>query len=132
MKKIFLILVITILLSGCSNGNLKKINYEDLNQKLENKETFILYFDSSEQGTLLMDTLNKVLTKYELKGYLLNADKLSEDEVNELSLKIDFETPSIVFVQEGVDPSILSHVTNQSITEEEIINRLKDMKYITE
>ena len=129
MKKIIYIFLLTIFfLTGCSNSKLTKITIDELNKKLTDKETFILYF--AKEDSKLEKTLNTVLENNNLEGYKIDASEISTEDKNKLEPQIAYETPSIVFIIDGKDPSILSHVKDESITTKEIVNRLKDMNFI--
>lgn len=132
-KKICFITVIVLfvcMLVGCTSSKLNKINLEELNNKVKNQETFILYC-SSENRNNLEEKLSEILDEYNLQAYFFNPSKLTQDEINTLKLTIDYDDPSIVFIINGIDPTILSHA-NTNNTKEEIIQRLKDMNFITE
>lgn len=132
MKKLFFIilLLITITLTGCSNSNLKTINVDELNKKLNDKESFILFFSNSE--TSLEDTLTSVLKQYDLVGYKIDISKLDDKTSHEMKLKFAYNDPSIIFVVKGEDPGVLSHITDTSIRSKNIIKRLIDMNFIKE
>ncbi len=131
MKKIIFSLLLTMfLLMGCSSSKLSKITLDDLNKKLENKETFIAYFYKNDSK--LEDTLNKVLESNNLEGVKIDTSNITDEEKNKLEVKISYSEPSIVFVINGQDPSILSHITDETIASKDIINRLKDMNFIKE
>lgn len=131
MKKyvLFLLLLLTFFVSGCSKNSLSKISFDELNTKLNNKESFILYFNSDSNNNL-EEKLDKVLTNNNLKGYIINASKLSDQEKIDLQLNIAYEEPSIVFIINGQDPTKLSHITDTNITTKQIEQRLKDMNFI--
>lgn len=130
-KRYFLIIMMfTLLLTACSSGKLSSISYNELKEKVDNKETFVLYVSTNDNA--LEDTLNNVLEKYDFNAYKINLDKLSDDEKTELKLKYAYEDPSIIFIIEGNDPTILSHVTDSSMRSKDLIARLKDMNFIKE
>lgn len=130
-KTIFIfLLTITFLLTGCSNGVLTKISYDELSEKLNNKETFVVYFSSMDSN--LENTLNDALSENNLEGFKVDTSKINNDEKLKLETSIAYTNPSIVFVINGKDSSILSHVINENTTKEEIVARLKDMKFIKE
>ena len=133
MKKIYLciLLVLTFILTGCSSSNLSKISLDELNNKLDSKETFILYF-ASENNNALEKTLVEVLEENNLTAYKVDTNKISDEERLKLQTSIDYKDPSIVFIIKGKDPSVLAHVTNSDNKKEDIINRLKDMNFIQE
>ena len=129
MRKILVLIVFMILLTGCDNGNIEDISLNDLNQKFENKESFILYFEGTKSETL-ENTLNNILEENNLTAYSLDTSELNEDEINSLRLKVDYESPSIVFIVEGKDPSVITHVTDNYIQENDLLTRLKDLNFI--
>lgn len=129
MKKVLLLIIGLFMLTGCSSNKIEELSYKELNKKFENKETFILYFDGTD-GDVLEDTLNRVLEKENLVAYTINTSKLSQDEINKLRYKADYEEPSIVFIKEGNDPSILTHITDVYITDESLTTRLTALGYI--
>ena len=131
-KKILLVITILLLASACSS-NLKSINLKKLNQKLDNKESFVLYLtNEDESGTTLKNTLYKVAKKNDIKTYYINTDKITnEDELK--NLKEDFyfeETNIIVFVKKGVETTVLSRIDNIYISEENLENELKNQGYL--
>ena len=129
MKKVLLLIIGLFMLTGCSTDKIEELSYKELNKKFENKETFILYFDGTD-GDVLEDTLNRVLEKENLVAYTINTSKLSQDEINTLRYKADYEEPSIVFIKEGNDPSILTHITDVYITDESLTTRLEALGFI--
>lgn len=132
MKRIFLILSLTfILLTGCGTSNLKELSFSELKNRLEQKESFIIYFDKDDEN-ILKTKLNKIVKEYNLNGYTINTTKITNDEKLEIQPLIDYEEPSIVFVINGLDPSKLSHITDKDTTIKDIIQRLKDINFIKE
>ncbi len=130
MKKVFLLLVLTIIfITGCSSKNLESINIDELNTKLENKDTFILYCADSDKFEL-EEKLVTVLEENNLTAYRLDTSKLEDEEKIKLQIKIAYESPSIIFIINGEDPTKLSHITSSTIKTSEIVARLIDMKYI--
>ena len=74
-KTIFIfLLTITFLLTGCSNGVLTKISYDELSEKLNNKETFVVYFSSMDSN--LENTLNDALSENNLEGFKVDTSKI--------------------------------------------------------
>ena len=130
-KRYFLIIMMFILLlTACSSDKLSNISYNELKEKINNKETFVLYVSTNDNT--LEDTLSNILEKYDFNVYKINPDKLNDEEKTELKLKYAYEDPSIIFIIEGNDPTILSHVTDSSIRSKDLIARLKDMNFIKE
>ena len=132
MKKVlyFISIISLFVLTGCSKSNLKTLSLDELYNKLENKDSFVLYIELGDSS--LKNKLEKVLDSNNLTGYYINAGKISNDDKLKLEPKINYNNSEIVFVVEGKDPAQLSHVTNDNTTIKEIEARLKDMKFIKE
>ncbi len=130
MKKISLLIILmfTFLLTGCGNSKLENLSLKELKEKLNNKDTFIVYF--AKEDSDLESKLNAVLENNNLKGYKFDTNKISDEEKYSLQLSIPYEEPSIVFVIKGQDPSKLSHVTDEDILIKHLEERLKDMQFI--
>ena len=130
MKKVlyFMSIVAIILLTGCSKSNLESLSLSELHDKLNNKESFILYIDDNNSS--LKNKLEKVLSDNNITGYSIKSSKISNEEKIKLEPNISFDDTTIVFIIEGNDPSRLSHITDEDITTKEIESRLKDMNFI--
>ena len=81
-KKIFSLLLTIFLLMGCSSSKLSKLTLDELNKKIENKETFIVYFYKSDSK--LEETLNDVLESNNLEGFKVDTSKITNEEKNKL------------------------------------------------
>ena len=133
MKKIFLLILLAIsfTLTGCSSNSLSKVTISEIEEKMNNKESFIVYFSSKNDETLEKN-LKEVLEENNLEGYKVDINKINSEDENDFRLLIDYNDPSIVFVIDGVDSSILSHITDEEMSKKDIVKRLKDMNFITE
>ncbi len=125
--KYILLLVATLLLVGCTTDNINYISYDNFIDKVDNKENMILFFGEND---LLESTLNQVLNDYELEAYTINTKKLSDEELSELKKIVDFEDLAICFIVNGQDPSVLTHLTDEYTTKEDIINSLTNLGFI--
>ena len=130
MKKIiiFVLMSMGLIITGCSNSKLQKLSLDELYNKINNKESFVIYFDVEDSS--LKDKFEKVVGNNNIDGYIIDTSKISEDEKIKLQPIISYESSSIVFIIDGKDSSILSHVTNSDTTVKEIEARLKDMNFI--
>ncbi len=126
-KHILLVLVVTLLLVGCKSNNVNSISYEKFKEKIDKKESLILFFGESKT---LETTLNNVLNKYDLKAYKIKTSSLNEDELNELKGIIDYEEPSICFIVDGINPTKLTNITDEYIEEAKLETVLKNLNFI--
>ena len=124
---ILLVLVVALLLVGCKSNNVKSISYDSFKEKIEKKESMILFFGESET---LETTLNNVLNKYDLKAYKIKISSLNDDEINELKGIIDYDTDSICFIVDGVNPTVLTNITDEYITEAKLETVFKNLGFI--
>lgn len=108
MKKIILILLGIMLLTGCSSQlkTYNEISYSGLLKKVENKETFILYIGSSECSHCkeFKYTLDEVITEYQVKVSYLNIAGFSDSRYAKLKNLVTFggSTPTVLFIKSGV------------------------------
>lgn len=131
MKKFILIILFIFMLTGCNNGSFKPINCNELIQKIEAKESFIVLFtDETNNGELLKENLNKVLKSNNLTAYLINTNNISSDQKNKLRQFISYENLSIVFIKNGIDPSVLTHITDAETPSDTIEKHLTNLDFI--
>ena len=126
-KHILLVFVVAFLLVGCKSNNISSISYEKFKERVDKKESMILFFGESDT---LETTLNNVFNKYDLKAYKVRTSSLSEDDINSLKEIIDYEEPSICFIVEGANPTKLTNITDEYITETKLETILKNLNYI--
>ena len=145
MKKIkrrvfIIVLICLIILIGAviadrilSKSYLKEIKYEEVVEKIEKKESFVLLL-SQTTCTHCMDfkpKLKSVADKYKVTIYYLETNLLSEDEENELKHKyFSFEgTPTTVFVINGEEKTAATRIDGD-VSTEKIISKLKSNGFI--
>ena len=130
MKRILMVtfmFLLTVCLVGCKSDKISTISYESFKEKVDKKESLILFFGESET---METTLNNVLNNHDLEAYKIKTKNLTDDEINELKLIIDYEDPSICFIIKGDNPSKLTNITDEYVTETKIENVLKDLEFI--
>lgn len=132
MKKLFLVIVITLFTVACSSSYLKSINLKKLNSMLDNKESFILYLTNEiDEGMTLKNTLIQVAKENELKTYFINTEKLSDEELEKLKEKFTFEDTNIIlFINEGVEKTVLSRIDDTFISKDKLEEEFKIQGYL--
>ena len=130
MKKLLFLMLasLVVMITGCSNSKLKVLSLDELYNKINNKDSFVVYFDVEDSS--LKDKLETVVTNNNIEGYIIDTSKISEEEKIKLQPIITYEESSIIFIINGMDSSILSHVTNSDTSVKEIEARLKDINLI--
>lgn len=132
ITKISAILLITIILTGCSL-NISTIRYKKLMEKLNNKETFILLVsDGSDKSEALEKTLDIVLSENGLEAYKIKSKRLITSQKNEIRNHFKLNDSSIVFINKGKETSLLSQVTDPLISKEDLKEVLINQGYINE
>lgn len=130
-KKILSLVLLTVLVffTGCTitTNNINKISYEEYTNKVESKESFILYI--GEKNSALYQTLNQVLNDNNLEAFLINEKDLKDTELLEFRDKINYTGNTIVFIKEGIDPSTLSHLEDGA-NKTEILNSVINFGFI--
>ena len=126
-KHILLVFVVAFLLVGCKSNNINSISYEKFKERVDKKESMILFFGESDT---LETTLNNVLNKHNIKAYRIKTSSLDDEEINSLREIIDYDDPSICFIIEGVNPTVLTNITDEYTTEAKLENVLKDLNFI--
>lgn len=128
-KRIILILIILILTCACSKS-INSTNLKNLNNMLDNKETFILYLTDNE-GTTLKNTISKIVNEKNIKAYYLDTSKLNDNDLASLKEKFMFEeTNIIIFVKNGVEETTLSRIDNLYISQDKLEQEFKNQGYI--
>jgi len=130
MKRILMasfMLLLTVCLVGCKTDKISSISYESFKEKVDKQESLILLFGNSET---METTLNNVLNKHDLDAYQVKTKDLKDDELNDLKSIVDFEDPSICFIVKGNNPTKLTNITDEYVTETKIENILKDLDFI--
>ena len=132
MKKILLVLIGILLITGCTSKNyIEKTTYDSFKEKVDNKETFIIEItkDGCPYCEEFEPVINKVTKKYKVKIYNMNITKLSESEFNKLYEKYEVKyTPTTMFFKDGEE--ILSSRIEGSVTDTRLENVLKRLNYI--
>ncbi len=136
MKKIItaIILIFSIFLfTGCQNNSINEISYTEFKNKIESKDSFILYIGSASchNCTEFSPKLEEVINEYKIDNvYYIDLDTFSKEEQNEFNKIINVAgTPNVVFINKGEEGSSFNRI-NGNVSKEKIIERLKSNDYI--
>lgn len=133
-SKLFLIITLVLMTTGCGNKYLKEISYSEYHKLLDNKETFILEIMKTDcpYCEKLEPKLKEVANKYQIEIKVINTANLSKDDVDKLYAETGISgTPTILFYNDGVEETTASRI-NGNVTEEKLISKLKDNGIIEE
>ena len=133
LKKLSIVLIITIMLCGCSKKEyVKEISFKEFKQKMENKETFPVYVGNDHCGHCksYRPTLERFAKENKIEIYYVNNEKFEEDEYYEFSDYINISgTPTVAFITDGYEESSLTRIVGD-IGMERTIERFKLNGYL--
>lgn len=127
MKKVLLVLLI-LLLCGCSNKSYKEISYDELNNKLSNNENFVFVVgqESCHNCVSFKVVMDKIIKEENIKVYYVDSAKLKDNE--ELVLTNHFfadrgqiYTPVMFVIEDGHLKSKQVGYKNYSVTKKFLI-----------
>ena len=141
-KKILLVIIIAIIIllsvvviTLSNKSNLVKINYNEIMEKLDNKESFVLCLSASNcvHCQSYKPKLEKIANKYDIVIYYTNIDELNENDYEKLKTKLSFTggTPTTIFFKNGEEKTTATRLEGDTKTEK-ILNKLKQNGFITE
>ncbi len=132
MKKVLFALIMLFLVCGCSSKqSLESIRYQDLKDKISDKESFVLYIHKTgcSHCESYEPILRKALQDKNIKAYSINTSSLSSAEEKNLKEKVDLKgTPTLIYIEKGVSDINGSLVGEQSY--EDTIDFFKTIGYI--
>jgi len=123
------------MVSGCKeNGSygLEEINYKELSQMVENKESFMLEVmqDGCSACQDFTPRFESILKDNKLKAYKINLTKMTVEERKELDKIANVSgTPNVIFLEEGEEESLLTRISG-AVSNDRITNKLKANGYI--
>lgn len=133
--KLFSILLIMFLLTGCSYDCIKEISLDELKTKLENKETFILEIkqDGCSHCEEFNPKFNDVLSENNLVAYAINLTRLKEKkQTDEFNTMYSFTgTPTVIFIKDGEELPIYKRIVG-SLDRKDIKKKLISAEFIKE
>ena len=132
MKKVLLVLFVLLSLTACnkkfSKGEVVTAYADEVLEKLENKESFIVYvgYDDCQSCKEFKPILNQLIENYDITIYYLPTDdKQTEDQLNEIQHNYFYRmywTPTTYIVEDG---EVLA-IKEQLIEYEELVEWLKE------
>lgn len=141
MKKnrVFSLIVIVLVLAILSciyyfnNKNFIKINYSEILEKIDNKETFILCVTASDcvHCNEYKPKLKKISNKYDIIIYYTNIDDMTDGEYDDFKENISFDggTPVTIFFKEGKEATTATRIEG-NVSSEKIIDKMKKNDFL--
>ena len=121
-KKYLLIVSILIVILGIiigyfifsMNDNLVKLNYDEIMEKMNNNESFVLCISRTtcSHCNVYKPKLRKVANKYDIKIYYTDVDKYSKNDLKDFNSKISFDggTPTTLFIKNGEEKTTATRI----------------------
>ena len=115
------------------NNNLIKLDYKDIVNKIDNKESFVLCVSRTtcSHCQSYKPKLQKVANKYNIKIYYTDIDTYNKDELNDFNSRITFDggTPITLFIKNGEEKTTATRIIGD-VSSEKIIDKLKKNDFI--
>ncbi len=140
-KKYLLIVSILIVILGIiigyfifsMNDNLVKLNYDEIMEKMNNNESFVLCISRTtcSHCNVYKPKLRKVANKYDIKIYYTDVDKYSKNDLKDFNSKISFDggTPTTLFIKNGEEKTTATRIEGD-VSIEKIVDKLKKNGFI--
>ena len=120
------------MLTGCSKTTYDEISYSELNEKLENKEDFILFIGSSTCSACAAYeiTLNDIIEEYNVDVKYIDLSKLSDGDESALVSEFPITgTPATIFITDGDEKDTHNRIDGNE-KKSKIIEKFKENGYI--
>ena len=123
-----------VLTNNKNYSNVKKLTVDELKEKVNNKDSFILIFtqDTCSHCKAFIPVANKVGQNYNVTFYDLSITNLKDEDVAYLkNVAYASSTPTTVFIENGEEKSTLNRLVG-NVQEYKLVDKLKSMGYINE
>lgn len=113
--------------------NFIKLNYNEILEKIDNKESFILCVSASEctHCKSYKPKLKKISNDYDIKIYYTDVDKFNDGDYEEFKDKFSFDggTPTTMFFKDGEERTTATRIEGD-ISIERTIDKFKKNGFI--
>ena len=139
-KIIFLILIfifslILVIIMLSDKNNFISLNYQDIKQKIANKESFVLCITATDciHCQDFKPKLEQVANKYDINIYYTEYDLFNENDYNNFKkdFSLDGSTPTTIFFIDGQEKTTATRIYGD-VSTDKIINKLKKNGFINE
>lgn len=131
---IIILLIIGIVIYT-NKSNLVKLNYDEIIEKINSKEDFVLCVSASycTHCNNYKPKLKKIANKYDIIIYYTDIDKFTDEEYENFKSKLSFDggTPITIFFKDGEEKTTATRIEG-NVKTEKIINKLKQNGFINE
>lgn len=140
-KVIILVSICLVVLVGAviadrvlSKSYLKELKYDDVIEKLENKEDFVLLISQTQCSHCISykPKLEDVANEHKVMIYYIDVDLLEEEDYNELNSRISFAssgTPLTIFFKDGGEVTSATRIKGDA-SKDKVEKKLKSNGFI--
>lgn len=112
-----------------------KLNYNEIVDKVDNKDSFVLCVTAAEciHCNEYKPKLKKITNQYDINIYYTDIDAFSDAEYSEFKNRFSFDggTPVTIFFKDGEEATTATRIEG-NISNEKIISKLKKNGFIDE
>lgn len=130
---IFILILVFLIINTINNktGELKKITYKQIEEKVENKESFVLIVSRSNCSHCMSykPKVEEIAKKNKIIIYYIDYDEEKNSTKFLEKYKLDGSTPITLFFKEGKETSILNRLEGD-LDSDKVVERLKKMEFI--
>lgn len=138
-KGLILVIICLIILIGAfitdrilSKDYLIELKYDEVMEKVDNKESFVLLFSQTtcSHCAQYKPKLSQVAKDYKINIYYLEVDLLKDKQEKELKKHFSYNsTPVTLFITDGDEVTAATRIVGD-VTKDKIISKLKSNGYI--
>ena len=135
---IFICLIsVVVIMSGNynKNGELIEVSYDDIMEKVDNKDSFILVISQStcSHCATYKPKLKNISRNYGIDIYYINYDFEDKSVQNKFldKFKLSGATPTTIFIKDGKEASLLNRLEGD-LSESRVVEKFKKMGFIEE
>lgn len=122
------------ILTSTNNSNVKVLKINELKEKINNKESFILVIsrDDCTHCKSYLPVINKIGKEHNVTFYDISQTGLNDEDTKYLKNVANIDgTPTTVFIVNGEEKSTTNRLVG-NVPEYRVIEKLKAMGYINE
>ena len=116
-----------------SNSNLIELDYHNLENKINNKESFVVCISRTTCSHCndYKPKLRKVANKYKINIYYTDIDKYTKTDLKKFNNLISFDggTPVTIFIKNGEEKTTATRIEGD-VSTDKIIDKLKKNGFI--
>ena len=138
-KILYITLAVAIILSILiyfvinNKSYLTEISYDEIIEKIDNKESFILCITATDciHCQNYKPKLEKIIKEYNITIYNTNIDNMTEKEYENFKTRLSFDggTPVTIFIKDGTETTTATRIEG-NVSIEKIIKKLQKNDYI--